>query len=152
MKDWKVFTVLQVADDEFYLSDGEKPDFEYREFKVIEIAALEVKDAEIAELSEYITACRNKRYEMAREIEKLKEILAKSQEALEFYANENSWYLHKDPVTKSEIRRSIVHEDTESFGYQKDPFSDNILQVFAGKTAREALAEIKEKLELNEKE
>lgn len=70
---------------------------------------------------------------------RLLDTIERYEAALKFYATEENWYLHKDPVTGSEVRRSIVYEDTESYSFQKDPYSPNILQVFAGKTAREAL-------------
>lgn len=60
-------------------------------------------------------------------------------DALEFYAGEDAWYLQKDINTGSEIRRIAILDDTESFGYQHDEYSKNILQVFAGKRARQAL-------------
>lgn len=68
-------------------------------------------------------------------------------DALEFYANPNSWYLHKDKETGAEVRRSIVYDDTESFGFQSSPESKNILQVFAGKTAKEAIENYKKSVE-----
>lgn len=64
-------------------------------------------------------------------------------DALEFYANENSWYLHKDFKTGCEVRRSIELKDTESFGYIDDQ-GNNILKVNAGKIARQALKKIEE--------
>lgn len=66
-------------------------------------------------------------------------------EALEFYANDNNWYLYKDLVTGAEVRRSIQLDDTESFGFQASPESPNILQVFAGKRAKAALNQWREK-------
>lgn len=61
-----------------------------------------------------------------------------AREALEYYSSEKAWYLHKDPITKSEIRRSIEYDDTESFGKLLDN-GDNILNVLGGKRARQAL-------------
>lgn len=73
--------------------------------------------------------------------EKLKAQLEKAEAVISFYGDENSWYLQKDPVTGSEIRRSIAFFDTESFGFQDTPESRNILKVFGGKRAREYFKE-----------
>ncbi len=70
----------------------------------------------------------------------VKELAQQLVDALEYYANDKNWYLHKDAVTGAEVRRSIELGDTESFGYQESPEAKNILQVFAGKHAKEALA------------
>lgn len=67
--------------------------------------------------------------------------IEKLEAALQFYADEANWYLQKDVVTGSEVRRSIILDDTESYSFQESPASPNILCVTAGKIAREALKE-----------
>ncbi|MGL4335389.1 MAG: hypothetical protein ACRCST_00740 [Turicibacter sp.] len=74
--------------------------------------------------------------EMEKQVEELVE-------ALEFYANDENWLFYKNPETGSEIRRSICLEDTESFGFQSSPHDKNILQVFSGKHAKQALAKFR---------
>lgn len=63
---------------------------------------------------------------------------------IKYYGDENSYYLVKDQATGSEVRRSIELEDTESFGFQADPYSKNILQVIGGKRARDFLRSVGE--------
>lgn len=75
------------------------------------------------------------------ENQKLKAQLEKAEAVISFYGDENSWYLHKDPETGAEVRRSIEFFDTETFGFQDTPESRNILKVFGGKRAREYFKE-----------
>lgn len=69
--------------------------------------------------------------------------LALAEEALGFYADEKNWYLEIDPTTHSEFRKTIDLKDTDHFGYQASPESKNILQVIAGKTARDYFDSVK---------
>lgn len=58
--------------------------------------------------------------------------------ALKKYADPDFWANFK----KDELHEANIltpPEDRESFGYQKDPYSKNILQITGGKIAREAL-------------
>lgn len=89
--------------------------------------------------------CENGEYVLYSDYEKLKAQLEKAEAVISFYGDENSWYLQKDPVTGSEIRRSIEFFDTESFGFQDTPESRNILKVFGGKRAREYFKEKEQK-------
>lgn len=82
---------------------------------------------------------RNK--ELQSVIEHLQAQLAMCIEALEYYANPNSWYLQKDQVLGSEVRRSIEYFDTES-GSRMDDKGNSVLFVNAGKRARECLAKL----------
>ncbi len=68
-------------------------------------------------------------------------IIEELKKGLEFYADENSWYLHKDKLC--EVRRSIVYDDTESFGVL-DERGENYLKVLGGKTARSTLKKLEE--------
>jgi hypothetical protein len=72
--------------------------------------------------------------------QKLRDENEKFRKVIEYYADEKNYYLQKDPVTLTEVRRSIELSDTESWGYQYSPESPNILQVSGGKRAREVLA------------
>lgn len=74
-------------------------------------------------------------------IDNLEKKLQLAEEALMFYADKYSWYLHKDKL--SEVRRSIELSDTESFGVLLEN-GDNFLEVLAGKRAREYFTKIKE--------
>ena len=86
--------------------------------------------------------------EMQKQIDELKENHRKDEDvwiarierlqtALRFYADENNWMVtRKDEL--HEARRTIIG-DVDSYGYQHDERSPNILQIIAGKTAREAL-------------
>ena len=76
--------------------------------------------------------------------QELERLLKMAEEALEYYADEKNWYLHKNFETGAEVRRSIQLDDTESFGYQESSESKNILKVIAGKHAKAALTEIRE--------
>lgn len=62
--------------------------------------------------------------------------LIEARKVIEFYADLKSWYLHTDPHTLSEIRRSIEYFDTESSS-RMDEKGNNILTVNGGKRARE---------------
>lgn len=64
-------------------------------------------------------------------------------EALEFYANKNNYVEEIFPETGAEVKRKLNASDTETYGFQKDPYSKNILQVIGGKRARQALAQIR---------
>ena len=79
--------------------------------------------------------------ECYKTIKELNDQLEKAEAVISFYADEKSWYLHKDPETGAEVRRSIEFFDTESFGFQDTPQSINILKVFGGKRAREYFKE-----------
>ncbi len=65
--------------------------------------------------------------------------IEKLEAALRFYADHNNWMVtRKDDL--HEAKRTIVG-DVDSYGYQRDEYSPNILQIIGGKTAREALKE-----------
>ena len=80
--------------------------------------------------------------ELEKERDALQAKIKEAEAALEFYADRHSWYLHKDPVTGAEVRRSIEYFDTES-GSRLDERGTNILEVTGGKRAREALAKLR---------
>jgi len=99
--------------------------------------------AERDELKERLDVFRNREYEakntdeLKAELSREKKKVEKLRDALRFYADANNWMV----TTKDELheaRRTIIG-DVESYGYQRDEWSLNILQIIAGKTAREAL-------------
>lgn len=66
--------------------------------------------------------------------------LEKAETALKLYADQKNWMINrKDDL--HETKRTIIG-DVETFGYQRDEYSSNILQIIAGKTAREYFKEV----------
>lgn len=63
--------------------------------------------------------------------------LERYEKALRFYADEKSWRVTRE----DELHQAImtIVGDVDSYGYQRDEWSPNILQIIAGKAAREAL-------------
>jgi len=75
----KQWTLLQVADDEFYLDDGERHDCEYSEIKVMRVADHE---RTVAGLKEELEVFRNREYGFENELE-LKQIIARQARVIE---------------------------------------------------------------------
>lgn len=70
-------------------------------------------------------------------IEKLEAQLKEANEVAEFYGDEKNWMTtRKDELHEA---RMTIAQDAESFGYQRDEYSPNIVQLIGGKMARELL-------------
>jgi hypothetical protein len=102
VKRWTLIPLIEVAPDEHYVFDGERPDFEHKEIRVMPVTEHESIVAELK--TDVARLCETVRYlestnpqltdaektiaRQARELVKLKAQLKEANEVAKFYADE----------------------------------------------------------------